>query len=49
VLLLALVYRLAGSGRFTPDSHWGISAIVMYWHFVDVVWVFFYPTLYLLK
>lgn len=49
VLLLALVYRLAGNGRFTADSHWGISAIVMYWHFVDVVWVFFYSTLYLIK
>ncbi len=49
LLLLALVYRLAGNGRFTPSSHWGISAIVMYGHFVDLVWVFFYPTLYLIK
>lgn len=49
ILLLLLAYRLQGQGRFTAESHWGISAIVMYWHFVDVVWVFFYPTLYLLN
>jgi cytochrome c oxidase subunit 3 len=28
---------------------WAPAAIVMYWHFVDVVWVFFYPTLYLVS
>lgn len=28
---------------------WPIEAGVKYWHFVDVVWVFFYPALYLIS
>ena len=31
------------------NNHWGLAAIVLYWHFVDVVWVFFYPALYLVR
>jgi cytochrome c oxidase subunit 3 len=49
VLLLGLAYYLSGRGRYSAENHWGISSIVMYWHFVDVVWVFFYPTLYLIN
>lgn len=45
--MLALVLPRAVRGKFTPESHWPVSATVMYWHFVDVVWVFFYPALYL--
>ena len=49
ILLLRLVYRLTRHGRFTAQNHWAIAAVVMYWHFVDVVWVFFYPVLYLIN
>ena len=51
VLLLALAYRRAGRGAYAGGGTraWGVSATVMYWHFVDVVWVFFYPALYLLR
>ncbi len=49
VLLLGLAYYLSGRGHYSAENHWGISSIVMYWHFVDVVWVFFYPTLYLIN
>lgn len=38
-----------GGGRAEPDGDpWPIEAGVKYWHFVDVVWVFFYPALYLI-
>jgi len=47
IVFLVLAWNLARQGRFTPQSHWGVSGTVMYWHFVDVVWVFFYPALYL--
>jgi len=47
VVMLVLAWRLARQGRFSRESHWGVSSTVMYWHFVDVVWVFFYPALYL--
>lgn len=49
IVLLALVYRLARRGRFTAERNWGVEAVVKYWHFVDVVWVFFYPALYLVN
>jgi cytochrome c oxidase subunit 3 len=28
---------------------WPVEASIKYWHFVDVVWVFFYPILYLIS
>ncbi|PJF43972.1 MAG: heme-copper oxidase subunit III [Phototrophicales bacterium] len=30
------------------ENHWGVEASALYWHFVDVVWVFFYVALYLI-
>jgi heme/copper-type cytochrome/quinol oxidase subunit 3 len=36
-------------GHFSSDSYWGIEGTVKYWHFVDLVWVFFYPALYLVS
>lgn len=49
VALLVIVYLNARRGAFSPDSYWGVEATVKYWHFVDLVWVFFYPALYLLQ
>ena len=36
-------------GRYTPQDYWGAEAIIKYWHFVDVAWVFLFPTLYLVS
>ncbi|HUN24386.1 MAG TPA: cytochrome c oxidase subunit 3 [Anaerolineales bacterium] len=36
------------NGKFTPESHFGVEATALFWHFVDLVWVFFYPALYLI-
>lgn len=49
VLILAIVYRKGLKKPYTPDSYWGVEGAVKYWHFVDVAWVFIYPTLYLVK
>lgn len=48
VALLTLVMP-GQKGRFSPESHWGAEGIVKFWHFVDVVWVFIFPTLYLVS
>ena len=48
VIFLALAYMHAGKGTYNGGNTWGATGVVMYWHFVDVVWVFFYPALYLL-
>jgi cytochrome c oxidase subunit 3 len=47
IVMLGLVYNLGRRGHFSAERHWGVEATIKYWHFVDVVWVFFYPALYL--
>jgi cytochrome c oxidase subunit III len=47
ILLLAVVYWNGRGGAYSPEKHWGVEASMKYWHFVDLVWVFFYPALYL--
>lgn len=50
ILFLFVIWARSGDGHFSGGYRaWPVVATVMYWHFVDVVWVFFYPTLYLLK
>lgn len=48
LILLALVWNLGRKGHFTPEKHWGVEATAIYWHYVDLVWVFFYPAIYLI-
>ena len=33
-------------GHFTPRQHFGFEAAAWYWHFVDVVWLFLFITVY---
>ncbi len=49
LIALALLLLPGQKGRFTRDNHWGVEGIVKYWHFVDLVWVFIFPTLYLVS
>lgn len=48
VLLILIVWNRARKGDFSAERHWGVEATAVYWHYVDVVWVFFYPALYLI-
>jgi cytochrome c oxidase subunit III len=47
LIFLAVAYAALTRGSYTPDRHEGLKVTGMYWHFVDVVWVFVFPTLYL--
>jgi cytochrome c oxidase subunit III len=47
VIFLAIIYRNGRKGLYTQERHWPVEAAAIYWHFVDVVWIFFYPALYL--
>jgi cytochrome c oxidase subunit 3 len=38
-------YRLY-AGHFTREHHFGFEAAAWYWHFVDVVWLFLFVTIY---
>ena len=48
ILFLIFLFVRSRRGQY-PENNWPVSATVMYWHFVDVVWVFFYPALYLVQ
>ena len=48
VIFLSIVLRNLARNRYSPEKHWAVEAAVVYWHFIDVVWIFFYPALYLL-
>jgi cytochrome c oxidase subunit 3 len=45
-----LSYLLVPSwrGRFTAEWHNPLECIGLYWHFVDIVWIFLFPLLYLI-
>jgi len=47
LIFLAVLIGNARAGRYADDA-WPVEAGVKYWHFVDIVWVFFYPALYLI-
>lgn len=47
VILLSVVMRNGARGVYSGEKHWAVEASAVYWHFVDVVWIFFYPALYL--
>jgi cytochrome c oxidase subunit 3 len=48
VIFLAIVLRNGIRGVYSPERHWAVEAAANYWHFVDLVWIFFYPALYLI-
>jgi cytochrome c oxidase subunit III len=48
VIFLIIVLRNGLRGLYSPEKHWAVEASAVYWHFVDVVWFFFYPALYLI-
>ena len=46
-LLTWLVFK-ARRNRFSPAYFTPVEMVGLYWHFVDIVWIFLYPLLYLL-
>ncbi|MEO0548225.1 MAG: cytochrome c oxidase subunit 3, partial [Pseudomonadota bacterium] len=46
-IFLAVCWVRAMRGHFTPDKHFGFEAAAWYWHFVDVVWLFLFFTIYI--
>lgn len=45
IFLIVCLVR-AYKGHFTPKQHFGFEAAVWYWHFVDVVWLFLFVSIY---
>jgi len=47
--LFGWIYARAQREEFTPDSHVAVEFVGLYWHFVDIVWIYLFPLLYLIK
>jgi cytochrome c oxidase subunit 3 len=47
LIVLGIVWNNARKGLYDV-KHYPVEAAAVYWHFVDVVWIFFYPALYLI-
>jgi heme/copper-type cytochrome/quinol oxidase subunit 3 len=44
LLMSAVVQIKAWMGKFSPQKHTTVQVYALYWHFVDVVWLFVFPT-----
>jgi len=47
-LIFLLVVLVNGRRGLYDEKNYPVEAAAVYWHFVDVVWIFFYPALYLI-
>ena len=45
-IFLTVILLQAIAGHFTPKQHFGLEAAAWYWHFVDVVWLFLFASIY---
>jgi cytochrome c oxidase subunit 3 len=45
--LLATIAWMAAKGQFSPEWYTPVEMSGLYWHFVDIVWIFLFPLLYL--
>jgi cytochrome c oxidase subunit 3 len=45
-VLISIVFIRALFGHYSAEKHVSVSTVSMYWHFVDVVWVFLVVVLY---
>lgn len=47
LIFLAIVWNNGRRGLY-DEKHYPVEAAAVYWHFIDVVWIVFYPALYLI-
>jgi cytochrome c oxidase subunit 3 len=46
--LMLVILAMAWRGRFSAEYYTPVEMSGLYWHFVDIVWIFLFPLLYLL-
>ena len=47
VILIILIVQ-ASKDKFSAGWHTPVEMFGLYWHFVDIVWIFLFPLLYLI-
>ncbi len=48
IVFILIVWNLGRKNYYSKEEHWGVEACAIYWHYVDVIWMFFYPAIYLI-
>ena len=48
LILLGMVTIRSFKGHFSPEEHHGVEIPGIYWHFVDVMWIVVYFTVYII-
>jgi cytochrome c oxidase subunit 3 len=46
--LMAFIFINSAKGKYTPSWYTPVEISGLYWHFVDIVWIFLFPLLYLI-
>jgi cytochrome c oxidase subunit 3 len=46
--LLSVLVGQAMRGKFSPEYNTPVDMCGLYWHFVDLIWIFLFPLLYLI-
>ena len=49
IVILAVITRMAAQGKFNESYHTPVEMTGLYWHFVDLVWIYLFPLLYLVE
>jgi cytochrome c oxidase subunit 3 len=48
VVLIAVMMRFTSNGVITSDSYVKLESAGLYWHLVDIIWIFLFPLFYLI-
>lgn len=48
MIILAVLLIKARQGRYTTEYNTPVDMMGLYWHFVDIIWIFLFPLLYLI-
>jgi cytochrome c oxidase subunit 3 len=49
IVLMGVIYWMARRGRYSSAYYNPVEMSGLYWHFVDIVWIFLFPLLYLIQ
>jgi cytochrome c oxidase subunit 3 len=49
VLVISVMAWMTSRQKFSAEYHTPVELTGLYWHFVDIIWIFLYPLLYLIQ
>src|SRR5579859_3424384 len=46
MIIFGYVYSKSQRGAYSAENYWGVEAAVVFWHFVDVMWLLYFVVLF---